>query len=154
MSIIILLVGITSFKFCNSFVSEWVSKVVCLMPRYDKFVMSKHYMDQCEFIYCYITHHTIFNHFSYSALYVFTPFSQVLCDVGRGMQYCKKYTEQELLAESIGRVFVAGIWYYMLQIHPSETPEWCEDMPYKKYVRAVIEMSLKYMSMLTAKPAQ
>ena len=39
-------------------------------------------------------------------------------------------------------------------VDPSETPEWCEDMPYKKYVRAVIDMSLKYMSMLTAKPAQ
>ena len=78
-------------------------------------------MDLCELIYCYITHHTIFNHFSYSALYVFTPFSQVLCDVGRGMQYCKKYTEQELLAESIGRV------------------SWLEyDITFCKYVRSLL----------------
>ena len=31
-------------------------------------------------------------------------------------------------------------------IDPTSTPEWCKDMPYKKYVRAILDMSIKYMS--------
>ena len=32
------------------------------------------------------------------------------------------------------------------RIDPTSTPEWCKDMPYKKYVRAILDMSIKYMS--------
>ena len=31
-------------------------------------------------------------------------------------------------------------------IDPTSTPEWRKDMPYKKYVRAILDMSIKYMS--------
>ena len=32
------------------------------------------------------------------------------------------------------------------RIDPTSTPEWCKDMPYKKYVRATLDMGIKYMS--------
>ena len=30
-------------------------------------------------------------------------------------------------------------------IDPTLTPEWCKDMPYKKYVQTIQDMSTKYM---------
>ena len=34
-------------------------------------------------------------------------------------------------------------------IDPISTPEWCKDMPYKKYVRTIQDMSMKYMGAMS-----